>query len=75
MAELGGTPRVTPWEPEPEPTHDNEGYHGFEAVEEEDDFYEHVCVCEHMDTSHDEREGMCFRGGCLCTRFRLGERV
>lgn len=58
---------------EPEPVHDNEGYHGFES--EEEDWNEHVCVCEHMDTSHVDGDGACMKSRCHCTRFRLGELV
>ena len=56
-------------EPEPEPAHDNEGYHGFE-----EDWNDHVCVCEHMDTQHYDFGTMPCKK-CHCPSFRLGEKV
>jgi hypothetical protein len=54
---------------EPEPAHDNEGYHGFEEYEDR------VCICEHEDKKHHGRVGFCNCFGCPCPRFRLGEKV
>jgi len=44
-------------------------------AEAEDDWNDHVCVCEHMDTQHRDGVGCCTRGRCFCAQFRLGEEV